>query len=213
VLLLVIDMIQIDTREPTDEIMNIIASNVDLLKRASEFELRKLNLGDYLIERKNGSTLLVERKTVADYCNSVYKSSGNGSLSSKLMRMRAVADEAILLIEGSYKRSNDTKVHTYAGRFGLPYAVFKKYQLHRQQDGCRLLTTNDLEETIHLLLVLQDDLGGSPALKAKSWEQFMILLPNIGKKKFEKVKNKYNSPAEAFQHMDEWLVGLPLDRW
>lgn len=206
-------MICIDTREPTDDIMNIIGRNKDLLKHAEQFALQKLNLGDYLIERKDGSTLLVERKTVADFCNSVYKASGNGSLASKLMRMRTVADEAILLIEGSYKRSSDTKVHTYAGRFGLPYSVYKRYQLHRQQDGCRYLNTNDLEETLHLLLVLHDDPGGSPALKATSWEQFIMLLPNIGRKRFEKIKNKYESPVDAFLHIDEWATGLPLDRW
>ena len=57
-------MIRIDTREPTDDIMNIIGRNKDLLKHAEQFALQKLNLGDYLIERKDGSTLLVERKTV-----------------------------------------------------------------------------------------------------------------------------------------------------
>ena len=206
-------MIRIDTREPTDDIMDLIGHNKELLKRAEQFTLQKLDLGDYLIEKKDGTTLLVERKTVADFCNSVYRASGNGSLASKLMRMRAVADEAVLLIEGSYKRSSDTKVHTFAGKFGLPYTVYKKYQLHRQQDGCRYLNTNNLEETLHLLLVLQDDMGGSPALKATSWEQFIILLPNVGRKRFEKIKNKYESPAEAFIHIDEWATGLPLDRW
>ena len=172
-------MIRIDTREPTDDIMDLIGHNKELLKHAEQFTLQKLNLGDYLIEKKDGTTLLVERKTVADFCNSVYRASGNGSLASKLMRMRAVADEAVLHIEGSYKRSSDTKVHTFAGKFGLPYTVYKKYQLHRQQDGCRYLNTNNLEETLHLLLVLQDDMGGSPALKATSWEQFIILLLRI----------------------------------
>jgi len=206
-------MIYIDTREPTDDIMNIIASDKELLKRADTFTIQKLNLGDYLIERKDGSTSLAERKTQADLCNSIYHKSGNGTLASKLMRMRTVADESILLIEGTYKRSSDTKVHTYAGRYGLPYSVYKRYQLHRQQDGCRLMITNDLHETLHLLLVLHDDPGGSPALKADSWERFIILLPNIGKKKFEKIKARYSSPAEALQHADEWVTGLSLDRW
>ena len=56
-------------------------------------------------------------------------------------------------------------------------------------------------------------MGGSPALKATSWEQFIMLLPNIGRKRFEKIKNKYESPVDAFLHIDEWATGLPLDRW
>lgn len=206
-------MIYIDTREPTDDIMEIISMTPDLLKKTDHFTIKKLDLGDYLIEKKNGDTVLIERKTITDFMTSVYNKSGNGTLSSKLMRMRTIADEAILLIEGNYVRSNDGFVHAHAGKYGLPYGVFQTFQLHRQQDGCRFLRTNDLRETLYLMLNIEKDTVGSPALKAVSWDQFIMLLPNIGKVRLDKIKNRYSNPVEAMQHIDEWLKGLPLDRW
>ena len=212
-LLLSDNMIYIDTREKTDTIMDIISSMPDLLKKVDHFTIKKLDLGDYLIEKTNGDTVLIERKTITDFMTSVYNKSGNGTLSSKLMRMRTVADEAILLIEGNYTRSSDGFVHAHAGKYGLPYGVFQTFQLHRQRPGCRLLHTNDLTETLYLMLVLEKDISIRPDLKIDSWDQFIMLLPNIGQARLDKIKNKYSNPVEAMQHIDEWLKGLPLDRW
>lgn len=210
-------MIQCDTREPQEAITDIFMRDDKLAERVSLFEFKKLDLGDYLITRDDGHTILIERKTIADCCNSIYaKENTVGTFKSKLMRMSTHADERGLLIEGDYIYNNGA-IYGYQGKTLMPlvpYSIFKKFIYHRQKEGVILHQTRNLCETLHLMILLNDDKGASPALKVKGWEQFLLLLPGVGVDGVAALKKKYVSPAQAFAQITNWpRLRLGLEKW
>jgi ERCC4-type nuclease len=208
----------IDTRENQEAITDLFMKDTKLADRVELFTFKKLDLGDYLLTREDGYTILIERKTVADCCRSIFdKSSGNGSFKSKLMRMSTHADERGLLIEGDYQFDANGMLY---GRWGdgvqslLPYSIFAKFLYHRAQEGIVVHRTRTLQETLHLLLLIHDDKGASPALKVKDWSQFLMLLPGLSRDGVDKLKKKYVSPAQAFTQITNWpRLRLELEKW
>lgn len=208
----------IDSREDQEKIMSLLTQDSKLFSRVDDFKIQKLDLGDYLITRKDNSTLLIERKSVPDFCRSLWsKATGNGSFKSKLMRMSACADEKGLLIEGDYLRGDGGQLMFYWGgklESTIPYHIFASFLYHRQKEGCKVFFTRTLKETLHLMLILNDDEGATPNLKVDNVEQFMMLIPGMGKKGVDKLKENYKSPAEAFKDIENWKrIRLDLEKW
>ena len=212
--------IKIDTRENQSKITDIISKDPVLWNRLEEFTFEKMDLGDFYIECADGSTEIIERKNLGtDFGASVYDhSSGNGTFHSKLTRMGVLADRRGVLIEGRYQRGDDGMLYVFKGKNmekSIPYRTFKNFITHRQREGCILYYTNDLRETLYQLLLINDDKDGpGPALKVDKWEQFLMLLPGIGRDGCKKLRKKYSNPIEAFAHISEWpRLKIVLDRW
>jgi ERCC4-type nuclease len=206
-----------DTREDQEKITDLFMRDEKLADRVELFTFKKLDLGDYLITRDDGYTILTERKTVADCCNSIYaKENSVGTFRSKLMRMSTHADEVGLLIEGDYVCNNGT-IYGYWNKVLtplIPYSTFKKFVYHRQREGVVVHQTRNLAETLHLLLLIHDDTGSGPAMKVKSVDQFLMLLPGMSRDGVDKLKKKYVSPAQAFTQIANWpRLRLGLEKW
>lgn len=211
----------IDSREDQLAFTDVITKDPILWSHIQDFTFQKLDLGDFLITKKDGSTLLIERKTINDFSRSLYDESGNGTFSSKLVRMSPLADERGLLIEGDYIRGDDGKLyfHTSNGmKATIQYSKFRSFIYHRQQEGVLLFHTRTMRETLHQLLLLQDDRGSSPATKVISWEAFFLLIPGVGRAGVEAMKKKYGSPAEALADVQNWpransRMMMRSDKW
>ncbi len=208
--------ITIDTREKMTDYLQEIVNDKILEPRSNDFNFHVLPLSDFLIQRPNGTSICIERKRIDDFRTSLYGESGNGTLKSKLMRMTNIADERAILLEGSYIIDDGT-LHIYdenSKSYKISYSQMVNFLYHRQQEGCKVFFTNNLRDTLHLLLILHDDKGGTPSMKVDGWKQFLMLLPGIGKTGAEKIIEKYRTPVEAFMNMNKWpRLGLRGDKW
>jgi ERCC4-type nuclease len=202
--------IRIDSREDIEAISQTIP-----LEYSNIFEVKKMDLGDFYITKPNGKTVIIERKSIADFCNSLHnKKSGNGSFESKLRRMSPLADRRALLVEGDWISGDDNRLY-FQTRKGLETFItmseFRNFIENRQNEGCQFYHTRTLKETIDTLITMHNNEGGNPPLKVDNWDNFGYLLPGIGKVKWQQIKKMYKNPKEAFQHIDEW-PGLMM-RW
>lgn len=203
----------IDSREDIETISQIIPS-----KYSDIFKVEKLDLGDFLITKPNGKTVLLERKTIGDFCRSVHdRSSGNGTFQSKMMRMSALADKRGLLLEGDWISGDDGRLY-YQTKDGLRSYIsmleFRNFIENRQNEGCQYYHTRSLQETIDTLIAIHFNQGSQPPLKVVDWDQFGWLLPGIGKVGWSKIKATYQSPCEAWHHIEEWKhLSMKLTEW
>ena len=208
-------MIYIDTREKVQLYLDILAG---MPKFLNIFSTKTLPLGDFLVDRPDGRSIIIERKTIPDFCNSVWdKSSGNGTLKSKLMRMINSADEHAILIEGTYTCGEDGNLYFPSARgmmTTIPNSVFFNFLDDRQSEGCKLIYSNNTTETFMHLISMHEKKNPTPNLKIKDWRMFGVVLPGIGDLKWKEITKKYKTPKDAFNNIENWGIrGLNLDRW
>ena len=196
-------MITVDTREHfIPQIQDLLVSKI-VGPDIPQFEFHCLPLADYLIEN-NSHNILIERKSIADFCSS-YK-----ELKPRLAKMRKLDYERIgLLLEGTYHVANG-QIWLREGtdlKPRLSYRVFSNFITHQEELGVRLYHTMNLEETIWRLIHIHNYLPKleipNPSIKAGSAIEWISELPGIGPKKLKDLQEKYPTPLRAL------LDGLP----
>ena len=206
----------VDTREQHIlEIKDLLATEI-LGPDIPEFSFSCLKKGDYLLEN-SGISMLVERKSIGDFMGS-YK-----GLKLRLTEMRSMDyNYTALLLEGPYVVS-DGRIGTWEGsnlQFRMQHSTAVNFLTHQAAQGTILYYTNTLKETIcHLVNVHNylPKLGEPrPALKCKTWNELFVMLPGVGGKKLQSVKEKYSTPLEAMKNIDKWLPDNSktiLEKW
>lgn len=200
-------LIQIDKREPLDQIRPIM----DKILRSGRFDIEvkyeSMIYGDYYI--KNGKLdMLIERKEISDFVGS----HGKGDLKEKLFSMRQRAARTALLIEGHYAtRTGCGDILLDRGKGLQPvmrlqtYVRFMTSQLEKQT---WLYYTNNLFETLITVVYLAEYMptmmAPNPSIKAGNPREWLVQLPGVASTTLTELQSKYNSPAEALQHIDEW---------
>ena len=196
-------MIYVDNREKKlPEIKDILTN----LK--AEFEVCRLPNGDYLVDNKY--KFLLERKAISDFL------SNYGELRARLFRMKLEADYTGLLIEGS-PRVTSGQIFQFRGKTKgnkriMSYASFQKFLLREQSDLSYMFHTDNLEQSMMAIVAIHDylsELSKPKPLEMKlDWREICTLIQGIGEKKIP--VNQYNTPLEAFQHIDEWVSPVML---
>lgn len=160
-----------------------------------------MKYGDYLIE-SDGVTLLIERKSIADFVSSYAK----GNLQEKLAHMRMENTRTMLLLEGTIKIKGDM-ILTYR-QYGISRATFLRFLLNQAAKGTIIWRTNDLADTLYQVFLMAENLhkirDPTPTLKIAMAEWF-LLFPGVGAKKLEKLRAQYNTPLEALKSIESWI--------
>jgi hypothetical protein len=206
-------MIVVDSREQhTGDIKDLLATEIltDI-----EFQFRCLPKGDYAIT--NELSMILERKAWGDFMGSY------ATLKSRLAAMRFMDyDYTALLLEGPYVVC-DGRIGTWEGsnlQFRMQHSTAINFLTHQAAQGTILYYTNSLKETILTLINVHSYLPKlglpTPALKCKNWSELFVMLPGVGGKKLQAVKEKYKTPAEALANITSWLPASSktiLEKW
>jgi hypothetical protein len=204
--------IVVDTREHfIDEIKDLLVSSI-IGEEVPPFEFRCLPLGDYSLEYA-GCSMLIERKSVSDFCGTYRE------LKRRLAKMRKLDYERTgLLIEGTYKVANGSvwlwENHELHDR--MRYRTMCNFLTHQQELGTRLYHTMCLEETIWRLIHIHNYLPALdepvPALKCGTPAELLVQLPGIGPKSVLKLQQKYATPLDALNNLPTETKKL-LEKW
>jgi ERCC4-type nuclease len=173
----------------------------------------KLDYGDYLIE-DGKINILIERKTIVDFVSSYAK----GHLQDKLFTMRLTHDRTMLLIEGTPKIKGDSII-TYRD-YGINRKTFLRFLIDQQEKGTWIWRTNDLDDTLYQVFLMAENLAHmvapNPIVKCGNPRELFLQLPGLGAKKLESLMKKYDTPAYALAHVDDWAtpaIKKALLRW
>jgi len=205
-------MIVVDTREHfIPQIQDLLVTKI-LGPEIPEFQFRCLPLADYLLEN-SGHSILIERKSISDFCGS-YR-----TLKTRLAKMRKLDYDRIgLLLEGTYTIAN-SQIWLYDGntlRKGMSYQTFSNFLTHQQELGVRLYYTLNLEETVWRLIHIHNYLpkldAPTSTIKAGSASEWLSELPGIGPKTLLTMKEKYKTPLEAILDLPEKAKRM-LESW
>lgn len=190
-------MIAIDTREDY-----LTQFNRFLQFGFEDVMVEKLDLGDYLVDNKN--RMLVERKTITDFCSTM------DVLSTRLMKMRSEFEYTALVVEGVYKIT-DTTLLTLRGNTWvetLLLSSFNNFLTKQQLAGTVVRFTNSLSETILWLIDLHSYLPKleEPVIRRGLKPVDVLgMLPGIGKKRAEEIYRRSGaSLIRALARLDEW---------
>lgn len=198
-------ILQIDKREPIEKIKLTINKLIVKNKDWQDIEIiyKSLPHGDYLLTN-NDSTFLIERKTYHDFAGSY------PLLKERLMKMRMEYNRIGLLLEGEYIVKNG-KMWLWEGRKAVPrldYILFNNYLISQQEKGLHLFYTKRLSDTLARLLITINYLpkldNPSCSIKIDNINEWFLLLGGIGEVTIRKLKEKYNSPMQALNNINEW---------
>jgi ERCC4-type nuclease len=201
----------IDTREPQSEILEVIA-NLDM--DMPEFKFEKIDKGDYLLDN-GGEKLLIERKQIGDFC-ATYR-----DLKDRFDIMRTNFDETGLIIEGNYITQNK-QICLWRGNCLVPSMseqAFFNFKLSQQKRGSYYEHTNDLAETIRVLIYWHDYLpkaGKNPVRKSKNAIEWFAQLPGVGLLSAFNLRADYESPKWALENIEDWIPSKAkgtLEKW
>ena len=136
-----------DSREPLEKFADIILEFEKHAKSKEELphiEIHALPYADYLICTKN-NRLLIERKEVHDYCNSLKK-----NLEERFNNMRIENELTMLLIEGNPDLMNQNVVSRWNHQKqeyskAADFKTFKNFPLQQQLNGSMFAQTRDYQ--------------------------------------------------------------------
>jgi ERCC4-type nuclease len=192
--MVVYSMIVVDTREKfIDRIKTIIIN----LEDAPQFTFKALDKGDYDII--NGEhQLRIERKSISDFCGSFRV------LKSRLHTMRLQNQHTALLLEGCYSVQGNM-IWVQEGCHQQPrmdYTSFSNFITHQASLGTWIFHTMGFEESVRRIIAIHNYLPRldtpAPVLKCGSASELFIQLPGVGKTTIKDLRNKYESPLDAF---------------
>jgi ERCC4-type nuclease len=176
-----------------------------------EFKFECIPKGDYLIENK-GESILIERKNISDFCSSYM------GLKDRLDEMRQNYDRTALVIEGNYITQNK-QICLWRGNCLVPSMseqAFFNFKLSQQERGSYFDHTNDLAETIRLLIHWHNYLpnaGKNPVRKSKSAVEWFAQLPGVGLLSAFNLRADYESPKRALENIEDWIPSKAKGTW
>ncbi len=176
------------------------------LRKMESVSLRveRLKLGDYLI----GGNLLVERKTIADYCVSIKE----GRLFRQASELAAAPIRSAIILEGTTPDLQNAGMHREAIQGAIiPLTIVF---------GLPLLRSRNPEETARLLLYAAGQLGQRNCFPLRrrcircgmKYKQQMFILeeiPGIGPFRAEKLLDQFGSIRSVFLAAEEDLKKVP----
>lgn len=207
-----IDVIIVDTREHLiPQIQDLLVTKI-VGPDVPQFQFKCLPLADYLLEN-NGHNILIERKSITDFCGSYRE------LKPRLAKMRKCEFERIgLLIEGTYTVANG-RVFVREGSElvdRMSYKTMSNFLTHQEELGTRLYHTMNLEETIWRIIHIHNYLTKLdepvPSFKAGSVMEWLSEIPGVGMKSLQEMKEKYPTPLEALMNLPKRSRQL-LEKW
>lgn len=203
----------IDSREKKiPEIKNILAEMDRILP---DIQFKGLPLADYLLEN-SGNSILIERKAIGDFCANYVV------LKDRMDKMRKTEyNYTALLIEGNYQVINGQICLWRGNRLtpSIPEKTFHKFVASQQARNSLYFHTQDLEETIDLMLNLHDYLptmGINPVRKSTSGKELILSILGMGPLKLLELTGKYESALDALKHIEEWIPARArklLEKW
>lgn len=195
--------IYIDTREKfSDRIKDLMSVNTDW----PQIQFKCLPLADYLLTQ-DGVELLIERKSVADFCSS-YR-----ILKTRLHKMRLAYQNTALLLEEPYVMKNNT-IWLWSGgelKPRMSYSTFSNFVAHQSKAGTSIYHTMSFEESIYRIVALHEYL---PRLEVPSVtmkiniNEWFIMFPGIGQKTIKKLQNDYDTPLAALSDINNWASAI-----
>ena len=206
-------MITIDTREPTDDIKSMLVMDFFFADHDIEFKALPFGQGDYRLEKKNGEVILIERKTIADFCSSIFNK--KSKLKQKLFLMRGNSSRSFLLLEGNYYIDPDNMLIYSDYAPGIKYSTFANYIDHRSDEGTGIIHTQSLAETMKRIVIMHDsDNKIGPACKLQDVSQWLLAIPGIGRKGLDNLKKVHESPISALEEIAMWKeYKMNLNEW
>jgi len=205
-------MITVDTREHLiPQIKDLLVTKI-IGEDVPQFQFHCLPLADYLIENSSHN-ILIERKSIADFCGSYRE------LKSRLSKMRKCDFERIgLLLEGTYVVANGQVFLNESGQLKprMSYKAMSNFLTHQEELGVRLYHTMNLEETIWRLIHIHNYLPKldvpNPTIKAGSAVEWLSELPGLGPAKLKSLQETYKTPLDAINGLPTSVKKL-LEEW
>ena len=191
-----ITSILIDSREP---------ENIQQLDFGVPVVVTKLDAGDCIISCKDGSILVIERKTPTDLLGSVR----DGRLFSQCFKMRQISDWCYLVIVGELWRTRENKVKVDGHReTRWNYDSVQGSLLTVQETGVNVVYTADYKPAIERLAKRnREDLKIRPRRQSVPMtpdEALLAALPNIGPILAQQILAKCGNAAHAL----DWLTNM-----
>ncbi|WP_373494312.1 ERCC4 domain-containing protein [Aquiflexum sp.] len=194
----------IDDREPMSVEKELLAKGNLLVQR------KRLDVGDYIFD----NDLLVERKTVIDFCASIK----DGRLFKQVSKLAKGKIPAIVILEGRQKDFKETDFSVQA-ILGIMVSISLGFKIP-------ILRSKGIEETVAIMLQgykqltkdrLQDQRvyprkGNFKKEKNQSLKQKIHILegfPGIGVDRAEKLLDHFGSLKDVFNADFEELLGVP----
>jgi ERCC4-type nuclease len=194
----------IDDREPISVEKELLAKGNLLVQR------KRLDVGDYIFD----NDLLVERKTVFDFCASIK----DGRLFKQVSKLAKGKIPTILVLEGKQKDFNKTDFSVQA-ILGIIVSISFGFKIP-------ILRSKDIEETVAIMLqgykqltkdMLQDERiyprkGIFKKRKDRSFKQKIHILegfPGIGVDRAERLLDHFGSLKAVFDADFESLLNVP----
>jgi DNA excision repair protein ERCC-4 len=168
----------IDNREPLSIEMELLEKGNLLVKR------KRLEIGDYLFD----NDLLVERKTVLDFCASIK----DGRLFNQLYRLAYSKTPGILILEGRQKDFKETDFSVSAIQ-GILVSISLGFKIP-------ILRSKNIKETVEIML------QGYKQMTKENFQQKKIYPI---KRNFKKKKDRF---LEQKIHILEGFPGIGVDR-
>lgn len=181
--------IYVDEREKSSQVPMLLS------KMGVLIIYRQLKVGDYILP----GSYCVERKTAADFINSLY----DGRLFDQVSRMSEAYDNPILVVEGDFAKTWENFKHKNA-IFGALASLSLDFNV-------KIFYTHTREDTARLILALARRSGKSrkglrfvihkkpPLEKVEDWQLYVVQsLPNVGPKLALRLLEKFGSPIRVF---------------
>jgi ERCC4-type nuclease len=202
-------IIKLDSREPINEINNIL---LDIYSYAlyPNFIIEALEYGDYYLEN-NGTTCLIERKAYSDYITSL-----DDILKKRFIKMQQEADICILILEGSPKQVDHHVYYEigYMMHQGVKFNTYNNFMLSQGLNGIIIMPTTNLKHTMLSILSIYDYIGRLDKRtipKSTNSKEMLSMFPHVGRKKANVLSKKYKNMSMALDNWREWINEKTLE--
>ena len=125
----------VDNRE---KLKNLFSENINI-------EYKNLDIGDYLIEKDQDNSIIVERKTIEDYASSIRD--GRNREQKKRIKSIYPNNRILYILEGDLNKNNKSYKFNKVG----PYTIISSIVNTMLRDNIFVMHTSNKEETIFFL--------------------------------------------------------------
>ena len=117
----------------------------DLFSKNINIEYKNLDIGDYLIEKDQDNSIIVERKTIEDYAASIRD--GRNREQKKRIKSIYPNNRILYIVEGDLNKNNKS----YKFNKVAPYTIISSIVNTMLRDNIFVMHTSNKEETIFFL--------------------------------------------------------------